>query len=778
MLRRLLRVALGTRLPHVDGTLSLTGLRAKVTIRRDEHGVPYIEAQSTEDAFFAMGFCQAQDRAFQIELYLRVARGTLCELVGADMLSMDRLSRRLGLAHVARKQLPLVPPHVRAQFDAFARGINEGMRRGGKRVAHEFALLGAKPSTFEAADVLGILQFFAFALSTNWDAELARLRVLQQDGPEALAALEAADPAWIRGDSHERDRLWADIEALAPAEHLLETASALTHVAGLGGASNQWVLAPSRTATGRPILACDPHLGPTLPAPWYLMHLRTPEWAMTGAGLPSQPIVSFGHNEHVAWGLTAGHADNTDLFLEHLDEKGERARVGDAWEPCEVREEVIRVKGKKDVHERVPITRHGPVVSTRIRGSSLALSMRATWMAARPVSGYDLYLAKNVHEARTAYAQYNGLSENRVMADVEGHVLSQLVGEVPVRKKGNGMLPMPGWDPEVGWEEEPLAYDALPTAIDPECGFLASANNRPVYANDDTFLGADWLDRHRYERIVESLAARSDWDLESCMRLQMDRTSLLWRSLRDPVLAAVRGADGDAATGVQLLEAWDGVVAAESPGAAVFELFFAEMMWRSAAARAPRGWRAALGVGTNAVLPHGMMALRRIGHLARNLEEQPKGWFAGGWPAEMRVALASSVRRLKSVAGDRTQDWAWGRVRTLTLVHPVGEKKPMDRIFNIGPLPCGGDATTVAQASVPFTEPLSNPIGIPNLRMAIDVGNWSASRWILAGGQSGNPLSPHYRDQIDGWQRGEGFTIAWTPDEVRARATSTLQLTP
>ena len=741
------------------------GVRAPVTIRRDEHGVAYVEASCDEDAFYGMGFCQGQDRAFQIELYVRVARGTLSEIIGDEMIAVDRLSRRLGLIQIGRAQLALAAPNIKVQFESFARGLNDGMRLGGKRLAHEFALLRAEPSVFEPADILAILQFFAFALSSNWDAELARLRVLHADGPDALAALEASEaPA---------DQRIVDVDAIRAAEGFLDDALALAGIAGLGGASNQWALMPSQTATGRPILACDPHLSPTLPAPWYLLHIRTPTWAMSGACLPSQPIVSFGHNEHVAWGLTAGHADNTDLFLERIGPDGRSALHGERYEPCTIRDEIIRVKGKGDVHERVLITRHGPVVTA---GATTALSMRGAWMAHRQLTGYDLYLARNVDEARVAYASYPSVSENRVMADVGGNILSQMVGDVPVRRKGNGMIPMPGWDPTVGWEEAPLPFDALPTARNPREGFLASANNRPRHAHGDAFLGVDWLDAFRYSRIVECLAARSDWDVASTQRLQMDQTSIVWRTIRATVLDALRKAESPNPVGLRLLEQWDGVVAATSSAAAVFELFFAEMMWRSAAAKAPRRWRAALGEGTNAILPHGMMGLRRVTHLVKNLIEQPAGWFPAGWPAEMQRALGSSVQRLQQLAGDDIDAWAWGRVRPLVHVHPVGSTAPMNRIVNIGPLPCGGDATTIPQASVPFTDPLANPIGIPNLRMVVDVGNWEASRYVLAGGQSGNPLSPHYGDQIERWQRGDGIKISWTAESVRNCARKTLRL--
>jgi penicillin amidase len=202
------------------------------------------------------------------------------------------------------------------------------------------------------------------------------------------------------------------------------------------------------------------------------------------------------------------------------------------------------------------------------------------------------------------------------------------------------------------------------------------------------------------------------------------------------------------------------------------------MMQRAARAKAPVAFKTALGEGTNAILPHGAMAVRRVEHLARLLREQPPGWFARGWPHEIADALGAAVQCLRQARGERPEEWAWGRVRPLMLIHPTGTKAPLDRIFNRGPIAFGGDATTLPQASVDFLDPLGNAIGVPNLRMVVDVGNWEASRYVLAGGQSGNPMSPHYDDLLGPWERGEGIPIAWTPESVARVATATLRLVP
>ncbi len=768
-MRGLLRL-LGSRLPRVDGELRAP-VKAEVTIRRDRHGVAYVEAANDHDAFYGLGFAQAQDRAFQLELFVRAARGTVAEVVGPEMLEADKLARRIGFRRGAEAQFAKLAAPSRLQFESYAKGVTFAMRQGPR--AHEQVILGTPPFEFHPADSLALLQFVSFALSSNWDAELARLKVLLADGPEALAALEYADPAWLA--TEEGSRLERDTRLLQAAEKLSADAAQMMKSGPAGGASNNWVLAPSRTSTGRPLLACDPHLSPVLPSYWYLAHVRTPEWSMSGAFFPGQPIASFGHNEKVAWGLTAGHHDNTDLFVERLSADGTQAQRNGAWEACEVRDEVIRVRGKPDVVERVVVTPRGPIVTPCLPTGGPALSLKGTWMAPRKIAVYQAFRVGSVAEAREMFRSYPAESENRMFADVHGSIAWQLVGDAPVRRGGHGLVPMPAWHDGAGWEPEPLPYEQMPGLTDPPEGFVATANQAPVNGSR-SFLGADWLDGARHARIVELLRSREKWDVASTMKMQLDRTTTYWRQLREKVLAALR--ESAQLRAVALLEAWDGVVGPESAAAAIYELWFAELMVRACKAKAPKSWRAALGEGINPLLPHGMNALRRPGHLVRLILAQPGGWFAGGWPAELRACLDAAVAQLTKVAGPDAGGWAWGRVRPLVLVHPMGTRPVLKSIFNLGPIAFGGDVSTIPQASVPFDAPLSNPIGIPNLRCVIDVGNWEASRWVLAGGQSGNPLSPHYGDLLPLFERGEGISIAWTPESVKAAAKATLCLRP
>jgi penicillin amidase len=770
--RSLFRLALGARLPKIDGTLCLDGLRAPVTVRRDAYGIPCIEATCDDDAWLALGFCQGQDRAFQIESLIRVVHGRLAEVAGPDALPMDRLSRRIGFARLGQARIPFMPEATQRQMASFARGVTLGARLGCEGKAHELTLLGIEPTPFEAADVLGVSLFIAFALASNWDVELARLRILREDGPEALAALDPAYPASLPVSSPPGapagpsiDRLTADL-------------AAFQRFAGAGGASNAWVVAPSRSATGRPLLANDPHLPPALPVSWYLAHMRTPGWAIAGACFVSQPGFSAGHNGFAAWGVTAGHHDNTDLFLEEMGPDGRSVRQGDRFVPCEVRREVIRVKGASDVVEEVVVTPRGPIVGPAFRGEVGAISLAATWAMTRPTrASYEFHHVRSFADFRALYASAPCLSTSFVYADTDGHIGWMLVGDAPVRRSGHGLVPAPGWDPEAGWEPDPVPAAAMPHAFDPEAGFLSHANSQPIAGADEPYLGTDWLDGYRQARITEALAARSDWTVPAFMTLQLDQTSLPWREIRSVVLA-LPVLSADARLALDLLASWDGLVSAGSPGAAVFELFLAEMVRRTVRAKAPKSAHWAMGEGTNLVLPHSLFALRRTSHLTRLIRDQPAGWFLRSWPDEMVSALERVVHMLRRTRGPSPSAWAWGEIRPLHLRHLVGSVRPFDAVFNRGPFPCGGDATTIPQASVSWLHPTSDPIGIASMRLVIDVGCWDESRVALAGGQSGNPLSPHYDDQIAWWQRGEGVPLPWSREAVEQATRSVLRLLP
>lgn len=768
-----MRSLLGRRLPVTSGSLHVRGPNRPLTIRRDAYGVPHIEAQTDADAWFGLGFCEAQDRAFQLELRMRTARGTLSEMIGDQTISLDRLARRIGFREAALRQLPVLAPEVRSQIDAFVAGINAAQEAGLRSRPHEFVLLRAKPTPWDAADVLAAGKLMSFLLIGNWDVELARLKILLSDGEQALRDLDpfysaahpvSSPPGEIAGLAV--DRLSSDIEEF-------------TSFTGLGGGSNNWAVAGSRTRSGRPILANDPHLDPVLPPHWYLAHLSTPHWQVAGAALIGAPAIGAGHNGFCAWGITAGLTDTVDLFVEEVAPDGRGVRRGAGYEHCDIRREVIEVKGGEPVVEDVLVTPRGPVISPSFGEGLPVLSMRAVWLDPRPVRGFlTAYKARSFEAFRREFEQWPVLPQNIAYADTEGHIAWQLVGEVPRRRKGWGTLPLAAADPATGWHEDTVPFEQMPNAIDPATGYVATANNKPVPdGTPGPFLGVDWLDGYRVGRIFEALAERRDWDVASTQKLQLDVVSMPWRQIRDIVLS-LPGDTEEARFGLTLLGAWNGIVSADSAAASVYEGFIGEMWRRIAANRAPRSADYALGRGFTDLLTGTTFAGGRVSTLIRRIEEQPDGWFRSGWPDEMADALASVVRHLRREHGIEPSGWHWGALRRLTLQHPIGRIPALAPVFNRGPYPFAGDGNTVSQAASSNRRFATNPGAIASLRMVVDVGDWDASRFSMPGGQSGNPMSPHYDDQVPLWLAGDGIAIAWSPEAVERATRSTLRLLP
>ena len=441
------------------------------------------------------------------------------------------------------------------------------------------------------------------------------------------------------------------------------------------------------------------------------MHLRTPEWSLAGASAPGLTGVAAGHNGFAAWGVTNGSADVVDLFIEEIGPDGESVLGRDGFEACEVREERIGVRGGEDVVERVLITPRGPVISPALPDpEASALSMRAVFLEPLPIEGFlALERVRSFEQFRARFAAWPVAPFNLVYGDVTGAIGWHFAGDVPRRQDGEGLLPRPGRDAGVGWEDGMIEAARMPWLENPQQGFVATANNKPVADGAGPWLGADWMDGYRVQRLAEALGAGENWDVASSTALQLDRLSLPWRELRDAVLDAPVADDPRARRAVALLSDWDGVVDAGSPAAAVFELFLAELTTRAARSKAPRAAAWALGRGANPLLPHTYVALRWVSKLSGLLRERPEGWFAGGWDAELAAALATAVQRLEDAHGADPAGWAWGGVRPLTLRHPLGDRRPFDRIFNLGPIPYGGDANTPAQASNRAPRPHRQP---------------------------------------------------------------------
>jgi penicillin amidase len=609
-------------------------------------------------------------------------------------------------------------------------------------------------------------------LAANWDIELLRLRILESDGAEAVMALDPLYPKWlpnVLGDAH------ADANGL---DRLAQDLAALTPLMGLGGGSNAWAISGSRTASGRPILANDPHLIPSAPSQWYLARLSTPNWCAAGGAFVGTAALGSGHNRELAWGVTAGHADHTDLFLEQLSEDGLSVREGDGWVQCEAREEVIKVKGREPIRERVLMTPRGPLVGASFAGQGRAMSLSGTWLAPRPYSGiFSVHRAKSMAEVATMFEQASTANIGLIYAHRDGDIAYLLAADIPVRKRGWGLVPAPGWVEGYGWEPEPLPPSALPRVTNPAKGFIAASNAKPCANTEGAYLGDDWLDGYRQARLEEALAASHDWDLVGTAQLQMCTTSLPWRELKGDLLAIASASEATAELSA-LLASWDGQLEPDSVGATVFQFFLARMIRRAVTSAAPNAAAAALGEGATELLPYSLIVARRAGHLVGLLRDPGHGLFGESWATVVAEELEATWQELRARYGLDTEAWAWGTVRPMVMAHPFAKKALLARLFNIGPIPGRGDASTVHQGSMDLNDPAQNVIGCATMRSVIDVGAWENSRFIVLGGQSGNPLSPHYDDHVALWERGEGVPIHWSDSACAEAAVSCLTLDP
>ena len=754
ILRHALRL-FGKRLPTLDRTLILPGIADRVTIRRDRHGIPHIDAASDVDAYFGLGFCHAQDRGFQLESMLRIGRGTLAEVLGDKAVSIDQLSRRIGFRRSSEAQLPVIADDVKSWIQGYVSGINAGFEQSKK--PHEFAILGFEPTAWDVADVLAFLKLQSFMLPSNWDVELTRLRLLQSDGPDALQKL---DPAPVQAGM-------ATNHSMANVNALSVELKQFQDYAPPGGGSNNWVIAGSRTKSGKPIVANDPHLAPVVPSWWYLAHLRTAQWQIAGATFVGGPAFPTAHNDHGAWGITAGLTDNTDLFIEtNLDD-------------YPAVEEVIRVKGKPDIVEKVHITPRGPIVTPALSVNGVSLAMRAVWLDPLPLRGLmDSPSSSDFKSFRQPFREWPCLPLNLVYGGVDGTIGYQLAGQLPIRKSTHGLMPQRGDSPLSQWSDSRVSFDDMPTIVNPERGFIATANFYPEGAHIE--VGHDFCDGYRVWSIENNLAAKAeDWTVADSLALQMNVDSLPWQSIRDIVLS-LESEQERLAEAMNLLREWDGSLSKESAAATICELFLQQMSIRVAQAVAPNGYAEALGgAAGKGPSTRSLFGDRRIGHLCKLIQDQPAGWFDKPWPKVMTDTLLSVMKFLHEKHGPSPKWWQWGDLHTLTIRHSIlGKHKVLRPLFNLPPMASGGDPNTINQSGYRTLDAVDDIHNIPTMRAVIDVSDWSNSRYVLSGGQSGNPLSPHFDDLLPLWQRGEGVPIAWAADDVLRAAKHTLILQP
>lgn len=768
-------------LPPLAGELRLPGLQAPVTIVRDAAAVPHIRAASVRDAWFALGVVHAQDRLWQMEMSRRIAGGRVAEALGPPALDTDRLLRTLGLARVAERNYRNLDDESRAVLDAYAAGVNAWIDAHGGPLPPEFLLTGVRPEAWRPADSLAWLKVMALDLGSNWSGELSRLRLAEQLPTariqEFLPPTPYAGPLPVADYAALYRQLDLPLAALGPEPR--------TDNDGLG--SNNWVVAGSRSASGKPLLANDPHLGLTVPAIWYFAHLEAPGLRVIGATLPGVPLVVIGRNERIAWGLTNTNPDVQDLYIERSDPADpDRYRTPDGWQPYERREEILHVRNAADERLSVRVSRHGPLLPDARVGDALpaGYGLALAWTALADDdttfrAASRLAYAHDWQAFDAALRDFVAPQQNFVYADVDGHIGFVSPGRIPLRRPDNdllGLAPAPGWDARYDWGGW-VPYEELPRVLDPADGVLSSANERIVPPGYRWHLTDEWQPAYRAERIHELLAVTPRHTPASFRQMHADIRSGLAAEVLPKLLRLAAAADfpADARDWRQRLSRWD----FEMRSAAAEPLVFAA--WYRALTR--RLYADELGpefarlwdqrtTFVNNVLDDRDAQARWCDDVTTDATET--------CTQQVVAALTEALADLRVRYGSDESGWRWGPA------HPaVAEHRPFSKLAWLRPLfelrrPVGGDVSTLDVARY-FIGDAEEPYAarhVASLRMIVDLADPDASTFMHSGGQSGNPLSAHYADLLDRWTRVEALPMSMRAGDYERGALGTLTLQP
>jgi len=761
---------LKTTVPALSGTLAITGLTSSVEIVRDNEGVPHIFAATVDDAFCALGYVHAQDRLWQMELARRAGQGRLSEIFGQSTFERDVLLRTLDLYGHAERSLSALSPIMRSTLDAYARGVNAFIGRSTHlfeaRFPPEFQLLWHRPEPWRPADSMVIMKLAAMDLGTNLNHEITRLAlaaqglspeeiddVLPPDRTGAVPPLpDLRDLYPLRRPSHMRAAIEGELDNIA------------------GGASNNWVVAGTRTRSGKPLLANDPHLELTAPSLWYLAHLALGKSNapvnVVGATLAGIPLVMLGRTDTLAWGFTNTGADVQDLFVEKLNPTdADLYLTPEGWRPL-VREAMtiaVRGAGVKTVERRR--TRHGPVLPASFRNLDQLLApgyvAALQWTA---LSDDDATIEAGAFEAGVRSVQdymqrmrgYVVPMQSMVIADVDGNIGMIAPGRIPVRDAANrvaGRAPVPGWDATFDWKGY-LPFEDLPRFINPPAAAIGTANAPIVGPDYPNFLTYDWDAPFRQERINALIINKDHHDSASMRAAQADVLSGAAVELKPLMIAAARRAGRNDAM-LDALERWDGSMDADRAEPLVFTAWERETIL--AIYEPPLGVAFERFFGSRALA---LIRLLRGRATSRNWCQPGMALSNDGCDVVVARAFTSALADLQRRYGADRRAWRWGKAHIALGEHrPFGLVPGLSSFFNVE-VPIAGGTYTLNRGIVAFRdEPIFASHEASSFRAIYDFSDLDRSLYIQSTGQSGNPFSPFYRSFVERWRRVEYITI-------------------
>ncbi len=745
-------------LPRTEGTIEIAGLEATVEVLRDADGLVTIRAGGERDAARALGYVHAQDRLWQMDFMRRAGAGRLSEVAGPATLPTDRLMRALGLYRVARTNLEILAPETRALLNAYAEGVNAYLEDPPRAWPLEFHLLappfGYRPEPWRPADSMVWSRIMALRLAGNWSDEIRRARLSKRLSPEQIDFLWPDYPAGVPSTIPD---LAALLDGLPLDRLARDTTWTPTWTSAASQASNSWVLAGSQTESGAPILANDPHLSLNAPGQWYLARIEIPGLTLTGATAPGLPFLVFGHNGRIAWGFTNTHGDAQDFFIEkfvpgdygrYQTPEGPRAFV--------TREETIQVAGAAPERFTVRSTRHGPLISDivpRVRDAAapetaLALAWTALRGDDRTAGAFHaMNRARDWPEFREALRDFHSPQQNIVYADTTGAIGFAAPARVPIRKRGDGRAPVPGWSGDYDWTGF-VPFEALPLTLNPPSGRIVAANNKIVPDDYPYLIAADWPDHYRARRIHELLDGAGPLTPEAATAMQQDTLSLGARDLL-PLLLGTVPASPRGSEALALLAVWDRRMERDQAAPLIFYAWIRELNRRLFADELGRIF--------------GAFQRPKMDLLVRTLTEgqawcddtttSPREDCAG----QMARALEDALDLLEARFGQPLDRLRWGAAHIARFPHPILSRVPyFDDLFGYRVEADGGN-NTLNKAGARFGGPVETlfaDVHGPGYRAVYDLADLDRSRFMIATGQSGNPLSPLYGNLARRWRDG------------------------
>ncbi len=761
-------------LPQISGTVTLAGISEKVEIIRDTYGIPHIYARNEADLYFAMGYATAQDRLWQMELLRRLGHGRLSELFGEKLVDVDRYFRMLSAG--AEKEHSGYPADLSFIPRAYIQGINAYLKNRNNRLPLEFKLLRHRPEPWDVDDISAIFRVLNWGLSFGWKVDLTAADILEKVGEEKFKEAFPAD--------------YDDSDLIVPEESQIisgdavrpaEAAQVVEQIAGIlpSPASNNWVVSGKKSVTGKPLLANDTHLSLTNPSIWWEVHLVCPSVDAAGFVIPGLPAVSVGHNRHVAWGVTNVMVDDVDFYIEKLNpENPHQYRYRGQWEDMTSDRQVIEVKGKDPVEVEILITRHGPIVPGSIKISkNRAISSR--WAAndvEKPLkSSYLILKAENINAVIQALRRWEAPGQNFVFADSSGNIGYWCCAAIPIRRKGNGLLPVPGWTPEYEWQGY-VPFEKKPHMINPERGYIATANNK-VSGNSYPFaIGNYWEPADRISRIRQLLMRKKRLSIHDIQKIQSDVYCPLAAEIVPEFIRVIKTRlTGTLAVKLQdVFEGWEYRMTANSTAACIFEMSYLKLLENI--------FKDELGqdlfhryLELIIFAPRALRKMLRTNHSAwiDNVDTPD--------PETMENIIEQSLRQavdqLEDTFGADMAGWTWGRLHTLTFAHTFSKRKPLNHIFNLGPYPVPGNHLTINKKQYDYTKPFNVLVGASQ-RMIVDMSDPAAALHVLPTGQSGLLGSPHYKDQVGLYLNGRYHPVWINRADLERHSEGTLVLEP